>query len=302
MSESQTSTYSLHKITHDDGFDFSPNEFSRLKFGDDNVAYRFGVAVAEGFIRDRLHAFPVLEIVVGVSYQFIPTAALALRKHFIFHLNQWLARNGWPPAREIKIHRITTYQVDYGTLSVESRRELIGKDHFHIDRNLMGCKTILVLDDIRVTGAHEQRLLQMFDEFGLRSQVTFIYFAELANRDVDPSIENRLNFYAVHSIFDLEEIVKSGKFAINARVVKYILSSSHEAFSVFLQRQEDGFSNLLFDMAKGNGYHNVKKYSANFDTLMRRVSLGKRNFVSGEIKKIGDKAVVTELQKCENRA
>jgi hypothetical protein len=293
MSETQASfTYSLHKITLDDSFSFSPHEFSRFKFGDDGVAYRFGVALAEGFIRDRLHTFPIPKTVVAVSYQSIPTAAHSLRKHFILHLNRWLARNGYPPTQEIKIHRITTYQVDYSTQSVESRRQLIGKDHFHIDRDLVGCKTVLVLDDIRVTGTHEQRLLQMFDEFGLRSQVAFIYFAELTNRDVDPDIENWLNFYAVHSIFDLEEMVKSGKFAINARVVKYVLAYSHEAFSVFLQRQEDSFSNLLFDTAIRNGYHNVKKYSANSNTLMRRVCLGTRNFASGEIKKIDDEAVV----------
>lgn len=274
MSNSSSfSKFSLHKITCTENFPFSPVEFSRFKFGDDDAAQRFGTAMAEAFIREYLCGStpPISELVIACSYQFIPTAACALRRHFLRHINRWMAANNLDPVQKVKIYRATTYQLDYGTLSAESRAQHIARDHFHIDREMVANKTILVLDDIRITGGHETRLLRMFQELGIQEPLLFLYFAELTSRKIEPGIENHLNFYDVHSIFDLEELLQRGRFAINARFVKYVLAYEHEAFCSFLEGQDERFAGLLLHMAIGNGYHKKQEYAANIARLNKRL-------------------------------
>lgn len=276
------SRFSLHKITNSEDFSFSPAEFSRFKFGDDNAAQHFGTAMAEAFIQEYFcgRQRPTSELVVACSYQFIPTAAYSLRRHFLRHLNRWMAANDLLPVQKVKIYRSTTYQLDYGTLTAESRAQHIGRDHFHVDRDLVVGKTILVLDDIRITGAHENRILRMFQELGIQEPLLFLYFAELTSSRVEPGIENRLNFYDIQSIFDLEDIVQHGRFAINARFVKYVLAYEHEAFCRFLKGQDEGFAALLLHVAIGNGYHKKHEYAVNMSELSRKLCLGQSEVVA----------------------
>ena len=134
-----TSTYSLHKIHHPDSFGFSPDAYSRFKFGDDAVAKEFGTSLAEGFIRDHLR-YVTLEkqlVVSSSPYSFIPTATFAMKNHFVYRLNRWLADAGYPVVQEAKVHRTITYREDYGELDAASRLKLIGNDSFHIDREFL---------------------------------------------------------------------------------------------------------------------------------------------------------------------
>ena len=152
-----TTTYSLHKITDTGNFGFCPDDYSRFKFGDDEVAERFGIGLAEGFIKAHLEKGPVPQLVVVSSpYSFIPTATFAMKNHFVFRLNRWLALHGHPVLQETKVHRTITYKEDYGELDAAQRLKLIGNDSFHIDKAFLEGKKILFLDDIRITGGHEK--------------------------------------------------------------------------------------------------------------------------------------------------
>lgn len=287
---SSVSKFSLHKITNTKDFSFSPAEFSRFKFGDDVAAQRFGTEMAEAFIQEYLCGSPqqASELVIACSYQFIPTAACSLRRHFIRHLNQWMAAHDLAPVQKVKIHRATTYQLDYGTLSAESRAQHIGRDHFYIDRELVASKTILVLDDIRITGGHEKRILRMVEELGIQEPLVFLYFAELTSNRIEPGIENRLNFYDIHSIFDLEEPIRKGRFAINARFVKYVLAYEHQAFCNFLEGQDDRFASLLLHMTVGNGYDKESIYAANITELNKRLCSEKPEPIAKSIEVLVD--------------
>lgn len=258
-------SYSLHKIHHPHHFGFSPDDYSRFKFGDEAVAKVFGEALAEGFIREHLEASPIQEQIVVVSspYAFIPTASFAMKNHFVFRLNRWLAENDLPVVQETKVHRTITYKEDYGELSAEQRLQLIGNDSFHIDKVFLEGKTILFLDDIRITGSHERMIMKMSQDHGLKNNIYLLYFAELANPSIHPSIENYLNYHYVKSIFDLEPIIRGEAFFLNTRVVKYILNYDFDAFRVFIQNQSEGFVEYLYNMALGNGYHTIEAYAGN---------------------------------------
>ncbi len=260
-------SYALHKIDNPYRFGFDPDDYSRFKFGDESAARVFGTALAEGFIWTHGNALDGQIVVVSSPYSFIPTATFALKNHFVFRLNRYLADRGLPVVQETKVHRTVTYKEDYGELSAEQRIALIGNDSFHIDRSFLEGKTVLFLDDIRITGGHERMILKMVREYDLQEPLYMLYFAELVNRDIPPTIENFLNYHAVKSIFDLDALIRSGAFTLNTRAVKYILHYDFETFRIFAEGQSDAFLEYLYDMALGNGYHTMDAYRKNLGLI-----------------------------------
>ncbi|WP_228085119.1 phosphoribosyltransferase family protein [Mucilaginibacter sp. JRF] len=272
-------TYSLHKITEPEQFGFSAADYSRFKYGDAEVARSFGNSLAQGFIEEHLNGEPITSqlVVISSPYSFIPTATYTLKNYFVSALNRWLAHHNLPVVQEAKVHRTITYKEDYGELDAEQRLKLIGNDSFHIDKDFIKGKTLLFLDDIKITGSHEHMIMKMVDEYGLDNNIFMLYFAELINKGIHPSIENYLNYYQVQTIFDLDSIILSGKFSINTRIVKYILNYDHDSFRVFLQNKPEDFINNLYDMALGNGYHTMECYQPNLNYIKKQLSVFNKN-------------------------
>ncbi|GAB3510790.1 phosphoribosyltransferase family protein [Emticicia fontis] len=264
-----THTFSLHKVTSELDFGFSADDYSRFKFGDSYIAGKFGRDLANGLI-DQIFQYNSPDkqmVVISSPYAFIPTATFAMKNQFVFTLNRWLAENNKKIVQEAKVQRTITYKEDYGELNAQQRFDLIKNDRFHIDKDFLRGKVLLFLDDIRITGSHEMMITRMLKEYELINEVHLLYFAELVNKDIHPNIENYLNYYAVKSIFDLNEIIKGDSFAINTRIVKYILNSEPMAFNLFIQDQTESFINLLYDMAIGNEYHTIEAYQQNLNYL-----------------------------------
>ncbi|WP_295772022.1 phosphoribosyltransferase family protein [uncultured Mucilaginibacter sp.] len=261
--------YSLHKIHSSTNFGFDAADYSRFKYGDDAVAARYGTALADGFIQEVLSKNPPTQqlVVISSPYSFIPTATFALKNHFVFRLNRWLAQNGIPVVQEAKVHRTITYKEDYGALDAEQRMSLISNDSFHIDAGFLTGKALIFLDDIKITGSHERMISKMIREYDLRNETYMLYFAELVNMDIPPTIENYLNYHEVKTIFDLDRVINGGHFIVNTRIVKYILNYEHKDFCIFIEYQSKGFINQLYDMALGNGYHTMDNYSINLNYL-----------------------------------
>lgn len=273
--------YSLHKITDADNFSFDITDYSKFKYGDDSIAQQFGTSLAKGFIETHLEDLNITKqlVVISSPYCFIPTATFAMKNYFVFILNRWLATNNYPSLQEVKVHRTITYKEDYGALNAEERLKLIGNDSFHIDSSFLKDKVLLFLDDIRITGSHERMMTKMLEEYHLNNDCYLLYFAELVNKDIHPNIENFLNYFAVKSIFDLEGIINSDCFAINTRIVKFILNSEPNVFQVFIENQSLQFINLLYDMAIGNGYHTIDAYMTNL-AFIRDNLLAERSIIS----------------------
>jgi hypothetical protein len=274
-------TYSLHKIESADNFGFSPEKYSKFKYGDDSIAKEFGNTLAEDFIENYLARNPILEQIVVISspYAFIPTATFSMKNYFVFRLNRWLAENNLPVVQETKVTRSITYKEDYGALDEAQRLSLIGNDSFHIDREFLKNKVLIFLDDIRITGSHERMITKMLTAYNLENETHLLYFAELINRDIPPNIENFLNYYHVKSIFDLDDIIKNERFSINTRIVKYILNSESNSFQVFLQNHSNSFLELLYNMAVGNSYHTIEAYQQNLKTINTELTLRAKNTV-----------------------
>lgn len=258
--------YSLHKIQDKNQLSFDANDYSVFKFGDDHVARNFGSSLAKSYINEMLSKRKHIEQIVVISspYSFIPTASFAMKNHFVNELNFWLSENGLNTVQETKIYRTITYREDYGELSAEQRHQLIKNDHFYIDVNYLQNKLLVFLDDIKITGSHENMIKKMIDENNIINEIHLLYFAELINKEINPNIENHLNYFKIKSIFDLNEIINKSRFVFNTRIVKYLLISKHDDFITFINQQTSEFQTTLFYLSIGNNYHKIDEYSTNY--------------------------------------
>ncbi len=274
--------YSLHKITKADSFSFDAGAYSRFKFGDGLVSEKFGIDLARGFIETQLKENPISKqlVIISSPFCFIPTATFAMKNHFVFELNRWLADNNLPVVQEAKVHRTITYKEDYGELNAEERINLIGNDSFHIDAGFLEDKVLVFLDDIKITGSHERMITRMLEEYQLKNDVYLLYFAELTNKEIHPNIENYLNYFAVKSIFDLKSIINTEHFVINTRLVKYILNSEKTVFNLFIEDQTSNFIDLLYNMAIGNSYHTIEAYSENLEIIKKLSMYSTKNYIA----------------------
>ncbi|QHS62069.1 phosphoribosyltransferase family protein [Chitinophaga agri] len=261
--------YALHSIVDDVQFPFDPADYSRFKFGDGAVAGAYGTALAEGFIAaygDRLSENDQL-VVLPSPYTSIPTASYHMTTAFVKVLNRYLCIRGYMPAVTAKIHRYKTYSIDYGALDMESRKALIINDRYHLDKEFLAGKTLIFTDDIRITGSHELIIRNLLKKFELNNNAYFLYYAQLQNQDVHPNIENKLNYYSIHSLQSLETVIGAPSFLFNTRVVKYMLHAPFAAYKELLMKQTPQFLQELADCCISNSYHQMEEYRDNANFL-----------------------------------
>ena len=266
--------FSAHQVHDPKVLDFPAEKYSRFKFGSNHIAREFGYILADRFI-NQLFKFkyggqPI--VVLPSAYSHIPTASCFMSYHFIDKLNQFLYKNGYAGVETSKIHRNVTYREDYGQMSAEERFNLIKGDKFHIDKYQLKNKILIFIDDIKITGTHERIILKMLDDFEISNHCYMLYYAELTNSEIAPSIENYLNHFYVKKLSDLHSIVNADDFEFNTRVVKYILNSNKEECRHFLMNQTQSFINKLYYKALGNEYYKFPEYLTNLQAIEKLVT------------------------------
>ncbi len=266
--------FSANHILGRDKIPFCPAKYSRFKYGSKSVAREFGkelgLKLAE-YILSRGDIDKHTQIVIAPSpYMFIPTATFALKNYVISWLNPVLIKNGYKVVQETKVFRQTSYTEEYGTMSAEKRKEMIGSESFHTDPLFIKDKYVIFLDDIKITGSHQERMEEMIVRLGLDKIMKgflFGYYANLVDSKSDPTIENYLNLYSMKSLLDLDKIIKNDEFIFNTRNVKYILNAPHVECVNFLEYQKRSLIEALYYEALGNSYHLEEKFSMNFKYL-----------------------------------
>lgn len=259
--------YKTYFIEHIMGMDVPSilaNEYSRFKYGSKSIARKFGKSIGE--MLTQMLTENKQYVVVPAPYNFIPTATYALKDYVIATMNRKAADRGFKPVQEAKIFRPASYNADYGNMTLDERREAIGSEKFHVDVEFLKGKTVLFLDDIRVTGAHEERIIEMIQRLQPDCECIFVYFARVIG-EVDPKVENHLNYYAMKSLLDLDKIIKNDEFIFNTRNIKFILSAPAEEFRNFIQYQKRIFSETLYSDLIGNGYHLEPDFATNVNYL-----------------------------------
>jgi hypothetical protein len=277
--------YSLHQIENATQIPFSEAAYSRFKFGDGEAAKAFGSELGKAFAQQNQQLLlnqPQI-VVLASPFSGIPTASFFMKNAFVKMLNRFLALHGKPVAEECKIYRDTTYRIDYGNLSAEERLALIGRDSFYTDKQYLANKFLIFIDDIRITGSHQTVIERMMQSLGMHNPHCFVYFAELTNKSIHPSIENYLNYFQVKSLDDMRSFIFNCHFCFNTRVVKFLLAADTAMLNSLLENSPAGFVENLADWAISNSYHTMEEYQHNFNFII--TILNKNDFYGNQLTK-----------------
>ena len=251
---------------------FSPARYSRYKYG--------SVAAAEAFARDLATAFwngpPELAraprlLLASSPYARVPAAATTLARRLRPRLNAARARYGLDPAPLVQIERAAASAGDYGTLSAQARDRLMAANALSFRRfkpaQVRGAH-LLVVDDVRVTGAHQRCLMRASEALPLAARA-FLYVAFALLRPgsspgdgrFDPALEDALNHAAVKTLDDLAAIVEAGDFTWNVRACKFALNPVNRGeLPRFLRRMPGWFVRGLHRNSR-DGYARMPVYA-----------------------------------------
>lgn len=245
---------------------FNTADYSRLKFGSNQAAKRMGRILAESFF--KAHWSRLLHnqfVVIPSPYNYVKNAATLLSEHFVDHINHLVAVNsnhGKAVEWDI-IHRKVSYINDYGFLSKEDRKALIDGDTFSINKDFWGNKNLIFIDDVNITGTHEDKLIEILNEEGVTNDTFFLYFAKY--NGTEANTEAALNFSDINTISAFVQMIKDEPDAqCLVRPIKYLMSQPEVTFKVALSQLPLSYVEALYFGCLSEGYNKIEKYEENF--------------------------------------
>ncbi len=275
MKFTRQSLYQLHcqnGLIHDqNGNPFDALRYSQFKYGLGNAAEMYAQEMADflGFT----HSYWFEENIFGITssaFKAVPTASDSIANALLRFLEQKNAEKQQNCSiRKFKIHRNLLFESDYGNLSHAERQKLMQETDLEIENpNFWANRKIIVVDDIWITGSHENRIRQLFASTKV-SEVLFIYVAEVQG-SISPTIEHSLNHAWVQNLERLKPFFENPNCQLNARICKFLLSYAN------LSELKQFFEQLHFlqleqicEAIKGDGYDQMPVYDANFQILLK---------------------------------
>lgn len=246
---------------------FSANQYSRMKFGSNNAARSMGRQLADDFF--QVHAAKILAnqcVVIPSPYNYVQNAATVMTKHFIDRLNQLVVNARGEHVEYTLIHRKVSYTNDYGFLSKEKRKALIDNDSFYFNRDFIEGKLLIFIDDVYITGTHEQKLIEIMERDGIQNESMFLYFARYYG--ASPDVEAALNFAAISKFSDFVELTNSEPCHVIVRPIKYVLAQTESVLSAYVKAFSNQFLHELYHGCLAEGYYKIPKYQQNFGIIV----------------------------------
>lgn len=258
--------FAANEFSSLEGLKFSPEEYSRLKFGSDLVAKKFGFELASAFFQNYSDILLSNKFVVIPSpYNYVKNAATMMTEHFLNKLNELVVNANGSHLEYSIIHRKVSYINDYGFLSKEKRRGLINQDSFYLNREFVEGKILIFIDDVRITGTHEDKLIDVLRTSQVRNKAFFLYYGSYTGNN--PEIEAALNFSAVKDVTQYVKLALEPNHHIIVRPIKYLLSLRETDLRWALSHLGKDFTEKLYYACLNEGYYRIPAYQASFKIL-----------------------------------
>lgn len=251
---------------------FDPRQYSRLKFGSSLAARNMGYDLADRFF--RAHGDAILSnklVIIPSPYNYIRNAATLMTENFINRLNELCVMAAGRHVEYSIIHRKVSYTNDYGFMSKEKRKGLIDNDEFYMNEGFYKDKLLVFIDDVRITGTHEEKLREILKLSGIPNNAMFVYYAAYTGSEAE--IEAKLNFADVKSFRDYLKMAATPDHQMLVRPMKYILGQDYNTVRAAI---EDGdltpaMVETLFYGCLAEGYYKIPSYQANFGLVSQAV-------------------------------
>ena len=262
----------VHHFRNFEDVQFDPADYSRLKFGSDQVARKFGYELADVAFSQYGDVFMANKCVVIPSpYNYVKNAASVMSAHFVDRLNHHLVHANGEQVEWSVIHRKVTYTQDYGFLPADQRQRLIDNDQFHFNSGFIKGKTLLFIDDVFITGTHENKLKNIMDVAEMSNRCFFLYYGK-ALPGIAPETEAALNFSAVKSPMDYIRLMREPGHHTIVRPIKYLLGLETEVLKSIIEQMEYGRLMELYHGCLGEGYFKMPNFHDNFQLISQLVN------------------------------
>jgi hypothetical protein len=233
------------KLVCDDGSLFDVEAYSRFKYGNIRIAREYAVKLARHFIE----SFPDLAtsdsrvLITGPSYKYLGTAAQGIVASFLTILNTYRVVNGLEPAMPLQVVRSFVGKDTYAMSSAADRLNVLAKGDRFVDKTLVQNAVVVVIDDVRISGATEKRMHERLMVCDPKS-ICYLHIARLndAQGQTQSRLEDTMNKSVQTTLETIEESIEQDEFRLSSRVFEYVMKCpDSEAFYAFLNRRSDAF-------------------------------------------------------------
>lgn len=208
--------------------------YSRMKFGSDVDARGIGYEMAQALWDRHSDLLLANEVcVIPSPYNYVKNAATVVTEHMINRLNCLLVDANGSHVEYSTIHRKVSYIADYGFLPKEKREALLSNDKFYVNKKFLKGKLLIFVDDIKITGTHEDKIKEILRREKMTNDVIFIYSARYYGSN--PEIEAQLNFAAVSTIQDYAKLSRTADHHLLVRPIKFLLKQDFVDFVDYIE-------------------------------------------------------------------
>ncbi|MCS6904389.1 MAG: phosphoribosyltransferase family protein [Bacteroidia bacterium] len=251
---------------------FNVQGFSKFKYGSTYQARQYGLALAKLFF--KYYARELLNkktYITCSAYKTVPNAAYNLMSYVQLGLNHYLYHYyKAPPIDYEPLRRETLYEADYGKLSFQEREMVMQKNLLYINEKAITKTQIILVDDIRVTGLHEDRITVLLEKCGVEK----VYYLYVINANVaEPSLEHELNHAFVKRLCHLKVLMQEEDYQINSRVCRFLLAyHPKEELSNFFKELPPWLLEKLYSYFLADGYNTMPNYQEGFKIFFKHYS------------------------------
>ncbi|MCE3007621.1 MAG: phosphoribosyltransferase family protein [Bacteroidetes bacterium] len=239
--------------------DFPADLYSRYKYGHAESARLLGKALAEMAIQENPSYVAKEELWISASaYKAVPTAAQLLLYTVVNQLNRWRKSQNINQLSVFSLHRRTIFPQDYGALEEAGRQAIMRENQLYTSTKLSD-KAVLIIDDMRVTGAHEACVANFLEQQGVRSLLK-LYVAE--SQLADPKLEDQLNHSWMNSPDRFAQLMMETNWLPNARCCKYLLTKPKPAELQMLRKLGGPEKwRIVVQAIEADGYDRLSDYA-----------------------------------------
>jgi hypothetical protein len=231
-------------------------EYSRFKFGDGEVAHKYGSMLGTLAVSGALGTSSRDQIFVTSSaYRVAPPASESLLEPFLGAAEQ-AAPNATLERFKISKARMATH--NYAGMSFEQRSKTLQDDLILPEGLSLEGKRVVVLDDIRVTGLREAALQQLLSNAGVE-HAAFCYVLDVPAGKDYPQTEAIININAVKTIDDVLQLAQQPNFVPNVRMCKFLLSRPVSEIESFLGKVPEQVARTIIHYVREDNLREVIK-------------------------------------------
>lgn len=253
---------------------FDVGAYSRLKHGSNVSARLLGHEMADAFYENvdmRAWLTEKKVVVLPAPGTNVPVAATLLVNHFVERLNLRLTSKGHDHVEQGHVHRYMSYSMNtYADIPAAERRKLLSGDTLHFPLSYLDGKKLVFVDDVCITGTHEEKLERELQSRGMDNPRIFACYAKYTGDD--PSIEGRLNKVSIQRPLDIVWLASEPGFEVTVRCLRFMLEATVAELEQILRGLPRRLREQFCAAAIEKGYYRYPEYQQTYAMLRESVS------------------------------